>query len=279
MGNEKNLGMIVQEHIESGKIELPVLDQTAIKIQEMLAKGEYDPNAVEELVGSDPALSGSLLRHANSSFFGGIEKVVTVRDAIMRLGVKHVAELVLISTVSKQYELSTEAFRDLANRLWRHAIGVGIGSQWLATKIIGDRTQEAFLGGLMHDIGKLLLIRVLDDLVTAKSLKFMPSEQLVLELLDGLHCASGEQLLQHWNIPSMYSDIVRTHHDDEYPESDALQSCIRLADLACNRLGIGIGDPSDISLAATVEAQRLRISEVLLAELEIILEDAMELSQ
>ena len=66
MGSGKNLAEIVQERISSGKAELPVLDQTAIKIQEMISKGEYDPGAVEELVVSDPALSGSLLRHANS---------------------------------------------------------------------------------------------------------------------------------------------------------------------------------------------------------------------
>lgn len=279
MGNERTLAVIVEEKIANGEVELPVLDQTALKIQQMIARGEYDPDAVEQLVGSDPALTSSLLRHANSSFFGGIEKVVTAKDAIMRLGVKHVAELVLLSTVAAQYQLRNPTLRDVATSLWRHAVGTGIGAQWLAKKLMGDRMQEAFLGGLMHDIGKLLLIRVLDDLVAAKTLKFVPSNDLILQLLDGLHCTSGAVLLEHWNLPEVYAQIVRTHHDDDYHENDALLGCVRLADLACNRLGIGVGPATDLSLAASVEAQRLRASEVVLAELEIILEDAMELAQ
>jgi len=279
MAKGKTLSEIVEEYISAGRIELPVLDKTAIRIQEMMAKGEYDPVAVERLVVSDPALSGSLLRHANSSFFGGIEKVLTVRDAIVRLGVKRVAELVLLSTIGEQYQLSNEIFRDFATRLWRHAVGAGLGAQWLAKKTMANRVQEAFLAGLMHDIGKLLLLRVLDELVRAKTLKFMPSEDLILELLDGLHCSCGEMLLQYWNLPDAYAVVVRAHHDEDYPENETLLSCVRLADLACNRLGIGIGPPSDINLAASIEAQRLRVSEIVLAELEIVLEDAMELAQ
>ena len=273
------LALIVDEQITSGRIELPVLDQTAIRIQEMMSEGVYDAVAVEELVGSDPTLSSSLLRHANSSLFGGIAKVVTVRDAIVRLGVKHVAQLVLLSSIGKQYELENEAFQSLGAPLWRHAVATGMGARWLATRYLEDRVQEAFLGGLLHDIGKLLLVRVLDDLVSRKVIDFVPSQDLVSQILDGLHCASGATLLQHWNIPDVYVDIVRTHHDEEYRENDALQSCIRLADMACNRVGIGVQPPSDISLAASVEAQRLRASEVALAELEIMIEDSMELAQ
>ena len=278
MGQEKTLSDIVEQYIDAGEIELPILDQTAIEIQDMMGRGEYDPGAVAKLVEGDPTLSSSLLRYANSSFFGGIDKVVTVQDAIMRLGVKRVGELVLMSAVGAQHQLKNEQFRQSAVQLWRHAVATAVGAQWLAQRTIGDRSQEGFLAGLLHDIGKLLVLRVLDDLAAAKKLKFMPSEDLVLQLLDGLHCRSGEKLLEHWNIPEPYGTVVRSHHDDDYPENDAFLGIVRLADMASNRLGIGLGEPTDISLAASLEAQRLRVSEVVLAELEIVIEDAMELA-
>ena len=279
MTGERSLAEIVEEKIASGTVELPVFDQTAIRIRQMIERGEYDPPAVARLVAVDPALSGSLLRHANSSFFGGIEKVVTVRDAIVRLGVRQVAELVILASQRQQYELKDFELHELSDQLWRHAVGCGIGAQWLARKIqMEDRVQEAFLAGLLHDIGKLLLLRVLDELIAQQQLQFRPSRELVLELLGYLHCQQGHRLMQTWNIPETYADIVRGHHDEDYDETDALMSLIRLVDMACNRLGIGIRGKIDSSLAASVEVQRLRISEVILAELEIRLEDALQLS-
>ena len=279
MTEKRSLAEIVEEKIASGTIELPVFDHTAIKIREMIERGEYDPGAVAKLVGSDPALSGSLLRHANSSFFGGIEKVVTVHDAIVRLGVRQVAELVIMASQRQQYHLKDAALHGLSDQLWRHAVGCGIGAQWLARKLqMEDRVQEAFLAGLLHDIGKLLLLRVLDELIAAKQLAFRPSLELVHELLGYLHCPQGHRLMQTWNIPEIYADIVRCHHDEDYDENDALLGLVRLVDMACNRLGIGIRGKLDLNLAASTEAQRLRISEVVLAELEIRLEDALQLT-
>jgi len=280
MSQGRSLTQIVEEKLASGDVELPVFDRTALKIRQMIERGEYDPQAVEKLVATDPALSGSLLRHANSSFFGGIEKVVTVRDAIVRLGVRQVAELVILSSQRRHYTMRTRALSSLSQQLWRHAVGCGIGAQWLARKVrLENRVQEAFLAGLLHDIGKLLLLRVLDELIGNDLLEFHPSDELVLELLECLHCDQGHALMQTWNLPETYAGIVLHHHDEEYEATDALMSVVRLVDMACNRLGIGIRGKLDVNLAASAEAQRLRASEVVLAELEIRLEDALQLSQ
>lgn len=279
MKQQKSLAQIVEEYIDSGEAELPVFDRTALEIRKMIDAKVYDPQAVEKLVASDPALTGSLLRHANSSFFSAIEKVVTVRDAIVRLGVKQVAELVLLATQQQQYALRDPMLRELASQLWRHAVGCAIGAQWLARKLgMENQVQEAFLAGLMHDIGKLLLLRVLDGLLHSKQLKFRPSEKLVGQLLDSLHAEYGEKLMRQWNIPDSYAEIARCHHDRDYDETNNLLALIRLIDIACNRLGIGIRGKVELNVAASSEAQRLRASEVVLAELEIRLEDAMHLS-
>jgi len=277
MAHQKSLVEIVEERIASGDMELPVFDRTALKMREMVDCGEFQPEAVEKLVGSDPVLSGALLQCANSSFFGGIEKVVTVRDAIVRLGVKQVAELVILSKQKELYEFKHGMLHDVATSLWQHSVACGTGAQWLAKELqLGERTREAFLAGLLHDIGKLLLLRVIDDLIENKS--FQPSEKLVLELLDSLHCSQGVVLMEYWNFPEAYVRVARSHHDDEYDESDTLISLIRLVDMACNKLGIGIRGEVETSLAASAEAQRLRASEITLARLELQLDDAMALA-
>jgi HD-like signal output (HDOD) protein len=279
MTRDRSLAEIVEERVASGEVELPVFDRTALRIRQMIEKGEYDPAAVEKLISSDPALTGTLLRHANSSFFGGIEKAVTVRDAIVRLGVKQVAELVILSTQKREYRLKDPELNELSDQLWRHAVGCGIGAQWLAKKLnMNKHLREAFLAGLLHDIGKLLLLRVLDDLAQSKEFDFQPSQELVLELLASLHAEQGALLMQHWNIPGIYAEVARSHHDQDFDEGSALLALVRLVDAACNRLGIGIRGETEVNVAATAEAQQLHASEVVIAELEIRLEDAMQLT-
>jgi len=280
MSTRKSLAEIVEDQIAEGRVALPVFDQTAMRIQEMIDKGEFDPGRVEKLVATDPALSGNLLRHANSSFFGGIEKVVTTRDAIVRLGVKQVAELVILASQEEQYDLADPGLKKLAQQLWPHAVACGVGCRWLARRLdMADRASEAFLAGLLHDIGKLLVLRVLDELMSTRKPGFQPSEGLVLQLLDGLHCAQGHSLMQEWNIPEVYQKVVLGHHDESSAHDDALLGVVRLVDTVCNRLGIGLHGKVDVNVAASPDAQRLRVSEIALDELEVRLEDSLRLAQ
>lgn len=279
MDRNRSLSSLVQERIDQGTFSLPVFDRTALTMRQMIDRGEFDPQKVDRLVSSDPTLSTSLLRHANSSFFGGIEKVLTTRDAIVRLGVRQVAELVILSSQREQYRLANPSLKKLSENLWRHAVACGLGSRWLARKIdFGESPSVAFLAGLLHDIGKLVVLRVLDELMSEKSARFQPSVDLVLQLVDGLHCEQGQALMKTWNIPPIYGEIVLHHHDGECPESQPVLGVVRLVDMVCNRLGIGLRPPVDLNPAASPEAQWLRVPEVVVAELEVRIEDAMSLA-
>ncbi len=274
-----SLEEVVAKHLASNEISLPLFDRTAARVQGMVQSEDFDVEEIGRLIQSDPALTGDLLRLSNSSFFGGIEKVATVRDAIMRLGMRQVVELLVLSGQRKLYRLQDPALHGFVERLWSHAVACGVGSEWLARKLRIDAVREqAFLAGLLHDVGKLLLLRVLDELKAEVSLPFEPSETLVQQLLDGLHPEQGYALMSQWNIPDAYGVVVRDHEKPEVDERNVLLNIVRLVDKACNKLGVGLRGVEDLSLAAQPEAQNLRISAVLLAELEIHIEDAMELA-
>lgn len=275
-----SLEEIVAKHLASNEISLPLFDQTATRVQQMVQSGDYDVEDVGRLIQSDPALTGDLLRMSNSTFFGGIEKVATVRDAIMRLGMRQVVELLVLSGQRKLYRLRDPALHGFVERLWSHAVACGVGSEWLARKLrIEGAREQAFLAGLLHDVGKLLLLRVLDELKASGSLPFEPSETLVQQLLDGLHPEQGFALMSQWNIPDTYGEVVRDHEKPEVDERNVLLNIVRLVDTACNKLGVGLREAEDVGLASRPEAQNLRVSPVLLAELEIAIEDAMELAR
>jgi len=103
-------------------------------------------------------------------------------------------------------------------------------------------------------------------------------EALVHELLASMHAEQGAALLRNWNIPEVYADVVARHHEMDFDDEDTLQIVVRLVDQACNKLGLGLEPDPECNVAASAEAQVLRVSDVLAAELEIKLEDALSLS-
>jgi len=163
--------------------------------------------------------------------------------------------------------------------LWRHAIGTAIGAQWLAAEQgLVAIAHEAFTAGLLHDVGKLLLYSVIDNLRRQSDLKVNASNELIEEVMDSFHAQYGYLLLKTWNLPDAYCNVARDHHL-ETSENDPPQLLIvRLVNMACRKIGIGRKSDPGIILAATPEASAVGSSEITLAKLEIKLEDSQLLS-
>ncbi len=265
---------IVDAHIAANRTELPVLDETAVKVQKLVQSEDYDASLLEELIREEPVLTASVLRLANSSFYGGLSQITSVRDAIVRLGSQKVSSVVIAVTQRESYQMRDPKLQSLVSKLWHHSLACAIGSVWLAERL--DRKEladHAFMAGMLHDLGKLLLLRVIDDLQQVDS-DFDPPLPLVNEMLASMHAANGATLMRNWNIPEIYVEIVARHHDPNFGDDESLLTIVRLVDLACNKIGVGIDARPDAKVASSAEAQVLGVSDVLAAELEIRLEDA-----
>jgi HD-like signal output (HDOD) protein len=269
---------VVERTIASGKSRIPVLDNSAARAHAMLAEESPDPNELEELVETDPALTSGVLRVANSSFFRGLEPVVGIREAIVRLGARKICQLVVVMSQERSFQVRDPELRKMAAVLWKHSVACGLGAEWLARRLkLGAVEHEAMLAGLLHDVGKLFVLIVIDGLKHEKP-GFDPPAEMIAEVTQALHCIHGEKLMQSWSVPEVYQRVVRRHHEEEIDESDLLLLTVRLADAVCNRIGIALVPDPSLEAAATVEAQVLRVSDVVLAELEVTLEDAAELA-
>ena len=244
----------------------------------VLAKEEYSIAQVAQMIIEDQALSSHVLRLANSAFFGGLSKVTTIRDAIVRLGARQVTNVVTVVTQSQQYCTKDKTLAAYMQTLWKHSLGCALGTKWFAEKTgYKELAQEGLLAGLLHDIGQLFLFKVLEEVQASEPQMTLPTP-VIVEVLQPLHVEQGTILMQHWNIPELYGEIVRQHHAETYDTSNTLLLMVRLVDMACKKVGIGLQHDPSIVLATTAEAQALGAKEVVLAELEIILEDAMTLS-
>lgn len=273
---EKSFVEEIEKCIASGEVSLPVFSPTALKVQQELVKAEPDIKVLENLITGDQSLSSQILRMANSAFYRGLIEVLTVKAAIIRLGMQEVGRIALLAASKNQFQSKDPAMNELIKHLWQHSAGCAIATHWLAKRCkFGEILSQAFFAGLLHDVGKLFVLTVIERL--KNNLNVMMTHALLLEALDTLHTQQGYALMQRWSMPEQYCRIARDHHAPDFDHKDQLLVMVRLADMMCHKLGIGLTKDPELNLATTIEASILELSEISLAELEVMLEDTSSL--
>ncbi len=261
---------------EAKKITLPVFSDVALKVQKASREERYDIAEIEKAIESDPVLVAEVLRASNSAFFGGLTQVSSIRTAVLRLGLQRETTLVFLASEKSRYNARHPDIAALMRDLWHHASACALAAEWISRKVRFPQHGEAvFIGALVHDIGKLFLLRVLDDMSREPDYAKVVSMDLVRELLDSAHTEVGYRLLTSWHLPEVYQTIVRDHHVENPDPGNIPLQIVRLANHACNKVGIGLHLQPDLVLGAVREAGTLGMSEIAIAELEIILEDVM----
>lgn len=269
---------VINRFIEADKVVLPVFNAAAASMQQELAKKEPNIQVVEKIITADQALATQVLKIANSSFYRGLNEVGSVRAAIMRLGMREIAKVVLLATSRNHFKSTDKTINLLMKKLWQHAVGCAYGTVWLARRhAYGVEQSQAFFGGLFHDVGKLLVLVLIEQIKRHNpSLKI--TDALLLEAMDRLHAREGGKLLAKWNMPEYFCVIAREHHSSALDDKNILMLLVRMANLACHKIGIGLVRTPSLILPATLEADLLNLSEIDLAELEIALEDTAVLA-
>jgi HD-like signal output (HDOD) protein len=267
----------IERVIASGEVSLPVFNPTALRVQQELVKKEPDGRILEQLITGDQSLSSQVLRMANSSFYRGLAKIMTVKAAIVRLGMREIGRIVLLSASQNQFRSTDPEINTVMKILWQHSAGCALAANWLAKRCkFADLSSHAFFAGLLHDVGKLFVLMVIEQ-VKRKNTTLAMTNALFLEAMDTLHTKQGFALMQQWYMPEQYCLIVRDHHEPDVDAKNYLLLIVRLADMACHKLGITQNPEPSLNLAATVEAGVFGLTEIDLAELEVMLEDTANL--
>ncbi|MBM9514633.1 HDOD domain-containing protein [Desulfogranum marinum] len=278
MTQQKSFIDIVNHYIQSDTVTLPVFSAAASRVQQELAKKEPDIRIIERIITADQSLSSQVLKTANSAFYKGLSEISTIRNAIIRLGVKEIQKIVLLAATRNTFQCKDKLINLIVKKLWQHSVGCAYGAVWICKRHDYDvDPSKAFFGGLFHDVGKLFILMVIEHIKQKnKQTKITPS--LIMESMVKLHTTQGYQLLKHWNVPNQFAVVARDHHLLDIDQENTLLLIVRMANQVCCKLGINTEPSQDIMLSATMEANLLNISEMDIAELEIYLEDSRVLT-
>jgi len=270
----KSLADIIDELIDADRVHLPVHPKLSRQVTDCLAgEGPQSPR-LWELVNNDPALLCSLLRAANSSFFSGLDKTLSVEEAITRLGTDKAAQVIDRTCREGAGCPGGGLLPRYMPDLWKHSRGCAVGARWLANRCgYQGLAEQAYLAGLLHDIGKQFLLAALEEITVCGEFNLSLSEPLILEVLATKHVEQGLRLFEEWNLPEAYKEAVADHHAQELDPQNIIVALVKLANKGCRKVGLDLESHPDIVLPTTAEAQFLGINEIVLAEFEIMLED------
>lgn len=268
MKNKEKIFLQLNKSIESEQGNLPIFSAVSVRIQLELIKDQPDLKVIEKLIVEDQALSSTILKLANSVIFSGIVETTTVRSAIMRLGMAEIMEIVCADINNKLFSSLDSQIDVILKQLWQHSVACAYGSAILASNInCGVIKEEAFSAGLFHDIGKLLILKVVEQ--KKKYYKILDMEDdVLLESINALHAKHGYMLMQKMKLPKIYSIVSRDHHLKKIDKNNFLLIMVRLANNICHKSGIGIVHDPSIDIMATEEAVLLNLSEEMLSKLE-----------
>ena len=229
---------------------LPPLSNVVHRIMAMTNSGDATAMDIADVLSEDQAITAKILRVANSSFFGTGRRVTQVSRAVMMLGTIGVRNLVL--GVAARDSLKTIAAGDLDldhTSLWCHSVAVGSACETIARQIGHRPPEEAFVAGLLHDIGQLAMMTIHSEGLEAVVRQQARDAQL-LELERGQfgidHTEAGFRILTRWRIPDAFCQAALRHHEqrvDPGGPNSQLLAIIMLGDTLAQMMGFGLDAP------------------------------------
>lgn len=194
------------------------------------------------IIETDPALTTKILSIANSSYYGFVKKISTVSHAVVVLGFQEIQNIALSMSVIQLFDRRGSEFTE---KLWRHCFAVGVGSRMMASYFNLKLDGKYFVGGLLHDVGKIFLSQYLPEIFSEllstmeRSDNKMTYHMLEEEYFGISHAEVGGKLLESWMFPQEISDAVSFHHTPSHSETDPyFAACVHIANLLCTVKGI-----------------------------------------
>ena len=197
--------------------DLPPMPHVAARVLGLLGQADCDMNQLTAALSQDPALVARIIKVSNSSLYGGMQEIGSLDQAIVRLGNRTVRSLVVAASTRSLFPNDSTPTGVLGRELWRHAVQTGLAARRVAEFTRRTDADEAFTAGVLHDLGKvLMLLNRPDEFAEVhRRLEAEVSDPVYAEResLGFDHCLVGERLLESWGLPASLCAAARWHHE------------------------------------------------------------------
>ena len=244
----EELRTTILDRLEQGNLDLPLLPQVASQVLTLTSDPNADASKLSSLIQQDQALATQILRIANSPAYMPRSPIVSLQQAIAWLGLSMLAGLAFsVSVQSGVFQI--KGYEKEVKDLWRHALATGLYGKEIARRI-RHNVENAFLCGLLHSIGKPVLLHITQDIRKSSETGTLPWP-LVEALMSGSHVPVGAKLAEVWQLPEPVKEAIvfyqdHTYHQAASPTKGAIITCL------ADHMASYLLDPS------TIEEEALR---------------------
>lgn len=224
-------------------LELPVLPVTTQKVLGLMSDPDVSIEKIKRLVSTDPGLTAKILKVANSAFYGSYRNIQNLSQAILRLGLNAVRNIVVATSMKNVYK----RFGLTEKLIWEQMIGSALAAAVIARHTRAVDPEDAFIGALLHDIGKVVLNNEYPEKF-AKIMERVYNDQITFEaaekeVFEFTQREVGAIVVKKWGFPENLEFLIKFFDDQEALSKDKqltqLASIIALSDRMCQKFGMG----------------------------------------
>ena len=216
--NEEMLDLI------AGSGTLPTMPQVVVRFLEISADENYEVNDLIAVLATDPGIASELLRLSNSSLFGVTRQVTSLQQSVTLLGMGRVRTLVLGRYLVERVDSGAKTGVEFDfSYYWRRSLGTAVLAAKFADQLAPRHREEAFIGGLMSDVGVVVMLQAMPDNYASVAAEYAPSRgenflEQELAALGITHADVSSLLMDKWKLPPIVVEAVRQHHSDTLKE-------------------------------------------------------------
>ena len=254
---------------------MPSLSVTVSKIIEVTKNPQATAKDLNRVISLDPVLVGKVLKLINSAYYGLQNKVTSLVTAIIMLGMNTIKNLALSTAVLGSMKKDSNFKALNIDGFWRHSIGVGVLSKLIAAKIgiPATKKEEYFIGGLLHDIGKIPLNELFEEsymkAIRAADMKKAKLSDMEKEFIGITHTEVGKMIAGKWNLMDETFECILHHHDPNMASKKnyKLVTSVHIADIYCNMNQVGFSGSRHVDQIGEHFLDSIGINEVFLEDL------------
>ncbi len=219
---------------------LPTIPVAASRAIQLLNEAEVDMGEVADILLADQVIAARVIRIVNSPLYKLLQEIDSVRKALIFLGPQRVFEIILTSCFMELTDLKLRSPLNM-KRCWEHAFGVGLIARHIASYCDGVQHEQAYIAGILHDIGEVILSQQRRDeftrvLVLARE-RELDLYHAEMEVFGTTHAEVGGLLAEQWHFPQVFIDAIRNHHQTELAMMPPVTRYVHVADQICMSLG------------------------------------------
>lgn len=217
--------------------DLPTIPVVATQVLQLLDDPDVNVDKVADLMLTDQVMTARVMKMVNSPIYRPSQEVTSLKRALVYLGIRHIKEIALTSSFISAFE-DKGGVIDLST-FWAHAFGVGMVSKIIAEKIRYPDIEKAYLSGIVHDIGEVVLSYYQPEIFSKilTTIRHTPTRLIdqELEAFQTTHNEIGYCIAEKWNFPEAYREVILFHHTPREATADpVLCAIVNLADLFCS---------------------------------------------